>query len=114
MFMVGDTLWLEYCDIVPENFTGRMRFYFGSLLFYKEGQRQSFQDPVTGEWMPAFIRANGTKFWYDKDQMQSFQDPVTRKWMPAVIHNDGTKAWYDNGDWIEDPEEYFKNRGQNN
>ena len=44
---------------------------------------------------PAFIWADGTRFWYQNDQIHRDND------MPAIIRNDGQKFWYEHGDFIK-------------
>jgi len=111
MFYVGDELWFEegeYFNDIPgfQKFSGCARYPNGTKLWYEKGLRQSFQDPVTGEWMPAMVRPDGRKYWYEKGLRQSFQDSKTGEWMPAVVWSDGSKFWYDKGEFAGNPETY--------
>ena len=115
MFYVGSTLWLEnreYLSSIPnyQNFSGCIRYYTGTKFWIDKGKIQSFQDPVTGKWMPASVHYNGKKYWYDKDQLQSFQDPETQEWMPAATEPNGTKFWYDRGIWVDPKTHFWKER----
>ena len=106
MFYVGNILWVEKGDFredIPANFTGGVFWSHGTKYWYNKGEWQSFQDPETGEWMPARIWANGKKFWYNKGEKHSFQNPVTGERMPAFINPDGRKSWFDNGFLVKDP-----------
>ena len=82
MFYVGDILWMETNqEVIPANFIG-------------------------GAFWPDKV-----KVWFNKGKIQSFQNPVTKEWMPARINYKGSKQWYDKGIRISDPETYFKDRG---
>jgi len=117
MFYVGDILWMEdgdyHSDISDiQNFCGCIRWPNRDMRWYDRGLKQSFQSPVTKEWMPASIGDDGEKRWYDKGDIQSFQDPVTGEWMPALIWADGSKYWYDKGELVRDPETYDWEQGE--
>ena len=71
MFYVGNTLWMENKESLSdipnlESFSGRICFRLQVELWYENGELQSPQDPVTGEWMPAAYFPNNVKAWYDK------------------------------------------------
>ena len=111
MFYVGDIFWLEkgeyICDIPNfDNYSGCIRYPSGSKFWYDKNLLQSFQDLVTGEWLPAISYSSGEKSWYDKGLRQSFQDPVTREWMPVTIDYYGRRKWHDKGALVIYPETY--------
>jgi len=111
MFYVGDVLWLEENENIYDipdfkNFSGCFRRPSGTKECFDKGEWQSFQDPVTKEWLPADSYADGTKYWYDKGKIQSFQNPVTLEWMPAIIEADGRKYWLDEGKRVDNPKTY--------
>ena len=109
MFYVGNILWMESGETTQDipnfrhNFSGCVRWTWGSLEWFKNGFQQSLQDPVTGEWMPAVVWEDGKKAWYDHGAAHSFQNPTTGEWMPAVIDSDGRKYWYYHGREIINP-----------
>ena len=107
MFYVGDILWMEKVEYPPsQSFSGYLRFFNGDIYSFVEGDFQSLQDPITGQWQPACIFVSGLKFWYDKGLLQSLQDPQTQEWMPAVIGFNGRREWWDKGKKVLSPKEY--------
>ena len=108
MFYVGDILWLEereeWVDI-PNKFS-----YTGYVIWpedhrtlhLEKGLIQSPQNPITQEWLPAYISEDGSRYWYDCNHLQSFQEYVAHpagqgQWMPAIVWPDGERFWYDQG-----------------
>jgi len=83
MFYVGDTLWMEWeewLEDIPDfrNFSGHTNWFNGTKRSFDKGEFQSFQDPVTGEWMPAVIYPGETEYWYDKGNF--VRNPETYPW----------------------------------
>jgi len=83
MFYVGDALWMEGEESlvnIPgfQKFSGCARYPSGTKYWYEKGLRQSYQDPVTGEWLPAIVWTNGGKMWYDKGRIVN--NPETYPW----------------------------------
>ena len=110
MFYVGDTLWLkekEEWRHVPnaKDFIGAIKYWGGTMMWYKNCFLHSPQDPETGEWLPAIIYPDGGKDWFDHGRVQSFPDHKTGELMPAIIWSSGKKWWYDKGIRIPNPNE---------
>jgi len=86
-------------------------FYIGDILWMRD--EESFKDRSDFENFSGYIRfSNGDQCYFDKALLKSFQNPETGEWLPAIIYADGTKTWYDGGNYIDDPENYSWETGE--
>jgi len=110
MFMVGDELWLEeeeYFNDIPNfrDFSGCVRWCSNGVIcwFVNGAKKQSYLSPATGEWLPALVWPDGSKFWFNNGNLHSFPSVFTGELMPAIIRSNRSTYWYRNGKPIPNP-----------
>jgi len=70
MFYVGNTLWLEMGDSLPNNFSGIARIQDGRISWYKKGLLHR-----PAEEGPAQIWPSGYLYWWEEGKILKQQTP---------------------------------------
>jgi len=66
--MTMKTIKVKLSSQVPKNFTGIVKFCYGTMAWYKNGQRHR-------EDAPAVECSDGTKFWYQNGRRHRINGP---------------------------------------
>jgi len=67
---------------LPENFTGSVKYSFGTKCWYQNGKLHGTEGLLAVEYV------NGSKFWFKNDKLHRTNG------LPAVEWADGLKEWY--------------------